>query len=665
MSLSAILTLTVLFFILASLYFEVLGAAFTFVVGVVVLGLLKVLTVEEMLAGFSNEPMLLVIMLLLVGEVIRKTGVINGFFERMMNRAKTTRGFIFKVITPMAGISAFLNNTPLVAIMIPFVQTWTRKMRVPASKLMIPLSFGIILGGNITLIGTSNNLILSSLIHEQKIIPGFDSVGFFDFAWVGLPMLIIGMIYLWIFSDKLLPSREEALDRFASHEREYMVEAVVQPGSSLVGSSIPNSGLLNLKGLSLMEVRTKVEEVEKKVEKVEKVEEVESAFARDSSKDATPQRSFSSGSQTFSTFSTSSTSAQKTFSTFSTSSTFPQKTSSTSPRRIPSTSPDYRLSAGDRLLFTGATNSVTELIDAYPGIDLVDTETFAEKEQLEVLEVVVSHNSPLVGKSVREIRFRNRYGAVVLGVHRNGEKLMEKTADIRLRPGDVILLLAENGFRIRSEETTDFYHLQQVRQIQKPGPVKSALVLGGLVVVIVLSVLGVIKLIMGTAVYLMILLLTKIANPKEVFKSLDYNLGLIVVMTLALGTAMYKTGLAGQFAWGMINLLKPFGLIGIMTGLYLTTALISAYINNKAALTLIFPIALLTASNLNLNPLPFALLIAVASMGVFITPHGYQTNLMVYGPGGYRFRDFLPIGLPLSVLNMIVAVGVLWVVFFG
>lgn len=602
MTLQQIIVLLVLGFVLVSLYFEIVGTAFTFILAAVFLGLTGILTSSEILAGFSNEPMLLVIMLLLVGEVIRKTGAISGFFESMMNRAKTTHGFIFKVLTPMAGVSAFINNTPLVAIMIPFVQTWTRKMRVPPSKLMIPLSFGIILGGNITLIGTSNNLIVNSLVHDQKILPDFTALNFFDFAWIGLPMMIIGMIYLWVLSDKLLPDREPAIDRFSTHQREYMVEAVIKPVSHLIGQSIVQSGLLNLKGLSLMEIRPLL------------------------------------------------------------SSTDPGEPSLAS--RIPSTDPTYFLAPGDTLIFTGNTNSITELIDHYDGIALQEIGMFAKKEHLEVVEVVVSHNSPLASKTVREIRFRQRYGAVVLGIHRNGEKLMEKTADIKIRPGDVILLLADAGIRDRTEESGDFYHLQQVRQIQKPGALKSVLILGGLILVIALSVVGLIKLIMGVAVYLMILLLTKIANPKEVFKSLDYNLGLIIVMTLALGTAMYKTGLAEKFAWSMIDLMRPFGLIGILSGLYLTTAILAAYVNNKAALTLVFPVALLTAHNLNLNPLPFALLIASASMGVFVTPHGYQTNLMVYGPGGYRFKDFLPIGLPLTVINMIVAIVVLYLVFF-
>ena len=601
MSLQQLIVLLVLAFIVVSLYFEIIGAAFTFILAAVFLGLTGVLTSTEILEGFSNEPMLLVIMLLLVGEVIRKTGAISGFFETMMNRAKTTRGFILKVITPMAAVSAFINNTPLVAIMIPFVQTWTQKMRVPSSKLMIPLSFGIILGGNVTLIGTSNNLIVNSLVNDQKIIPGFGTLNFFDFAWVGVPMVIIGIIYLWLVSDKLLPGREPALYHFSTNRREYVVEASIKSVSHLIGQTIAESGLLELKGLSLMEITASSPLLSK-----EGPGEV----------------------------------------------------------RIASTDPVYRLGSGDTLIFTGNTNSITELIDHYDGIALQEIGMFSKKEHLEVVEVVVSHNSPLASKTVREIRFRQRYGAVVLGIHRNGEKLMKKTADIKIRPGDVILLLADPGIRFRTEESGDFYHLQQIRQIQKPGMLKSLLILGGLILVIALSVLGLIKLIMGVVVYLIILLLSKIANPKEVFKSLDYNLGLIIVMTLALGTAMYKTGLAGKFAWSMIDLMRPFGLVGILAGLYLTTAILSAYVNNKAALTLVFPVALLTAHNLNLNPVPFALLTASASMGVFITPHGYQTNLMVYGPGGYRFKDFLPIGLPLTIVNMVVAIAVLYFVYF-
>ena len=593
-SFDSIIVIIVLIFILVSLYDEIIGPAFTFVVGVVVLGIFQILTIDEILAGFSNEPMILVIMLLLVGDVIHKTGVINGFFEQRMYRARTPRGFLLKVITPMAGLSAFVNNTPLVAILIPFVQTWSQRLKQPASKLLIPLSIAIILGGNMTLIGTSNNLIANSLVKEQKIVEGFTSLHFLDFLWVGLPMFILGMIYLLLFSQKLLPNRREPISAIGGNQREYLVEARIQSQGQLVGQTIPESALLNLKGLSLLEVRS---------------------HRRDTI------------------------------------------------ARIPSTDLFYQLSEGDILLFTGNTSAVSELIDTFKGIELLEVGQFLRNDQTEVIEVVVSHNSTLISKTVRECMFRRKYDAVVLGIHRNGEKIEEKTSNIKIKAGDAVLLLAGPGFNVRADETSDFYHLRRVRKIQRPGTLKSILVLGGLALVILLNVFGWIKLIMGVAVYLMVLLLTKTASPKEVVKSLDYNLGLIIAMTMALGTAMFNTGLADQFAMGIISIFEPVGLVGIMAGLYLVTMLLAAYVNNKAALTLIFPVALLTAVNLKVNPTMFILLITSASMGTFITPHGYQTNLMVYGPGGYRYKDFFWFGLPLTILNMAVAILVLIVVF--
>ncbi|HBB93243.1 MAG TPA: SLC13 family permease [Bacteroidales bacterium] len=617
MSLPAILTLIVLLFILASLYFEILGPAFTFVIGVVVLTIFGVLTPKEMLAGFANEQVLVIIMLLLVGDVIRKTGVMDPWFDRLFRGTKSRKGFLLKMMLSVAAISAFMNNTPLVAIMMPYVRNWSRRNQINASKFLIPLSYATILGGCATLIGTSTNLVINGMVLDQKIIPDMKPLGMFDFAWVGIPMIILGVMYLYFFSNRLLPDTQASIDKLTGHEREYMVEAVIHPGSALVGCSIPNSGLLNLKGLSLLEIRSGVEKWK-------------------SDNVITPE--------------------PITLSHF--------HISTSNIRRIPSTSPEYIIAPGDLLFFTGNTHAVTELLDGYEGISLVEVGMFLNQEQTEVNEVVVSHNSSLISKTVAECTFRRRFDAVVLGIHRNGVKLMEKTADIRLHAGDVVLLLAGNGFQTRAEDTRDFYLLGSVREIQRPGLLKSLIILGGLALVVILSVLGVVKLIMGITVLLMALLVTKIANPKDVAKSIDYDLGLIIVMALALGTAMIKTGLAGSVAWGVINLTRPLGIIGVMTGLYAVTALLAAYITTKAAAALIFPIALSAALNMGLNPLPFVLITAFASAATFITPHGYQTNLMVYGPGGYRFKDFFRIGLPLTVLYMGVAIGILHLVFF-
>ncbi len=603
MSFSSIIVLLVLAFILTSLYFEILGPAFTFVVGVVVLGLFGVLTPKEMLAGFANEQIIVIIMLLLIGEVIRKTAVMEPLFDRLFRGTKSYKGFLIKMMVPTAGLSAFLNNTPLVAIMMPYVQSWSKRHDIPASKFLIPLSYATIIGGCATLIGTSTNLIIAGMVADQKIIPDMKPLGMFDFAWVGVPMIIVGIAYLYLFSDWLLPERKSFLADLPGHERDYIVEAEILNNSSLVGQVIGESGLLSLKGLSLMEINHPVGD-----------------WAEIAGKETV--------------------------------------------ERIPSTSADYRLAVHDLLIFTGDTNSVSELVDTHKGLALQNVGMFMKKEPVEIAEVVVSHNSTLVSRTVKECMFRRRFDAVVLGIHRNGEKLQEKTADIKIKPGDVILLLAGPGFQSRAEDTRDFYYLKRVREIKKPGLVRSVVILGGLAAVIFLSVLGVVKLIMGLAVLLMVLLLTRIANPKEVVKSIDYDLGLIIVMALALGTAMVKTGLADRIAWGVIDSMRPFGLIGIMAGIYAITALLAAYITTKAAAALIFQIALTTSINLGLDPLPFVLLTAFASAATFITPHGYQTNLMVYGPGGYRFKDFFTIGLPLTLLYMIGAIGILYIVYF-
>lgn len=591
MSFDAILVILVIIFILISLYDEIIGPSFTFVTGVVFLTLFGVLTPKEMIAGFSNQQVLVIIMLLLIGDVIRKTGVIDGIFNAIFRKTKTQKGFLLKMMIPVAGFSAFLNNTPLVAMMMPYVQNWSKRHDIPASKFLIPLSYAAILGGTTTLIGTSTNLIVNGLLEDQTIVPDLHSIGMFEFSWVGIPMTIIGIAYLYFFSGKLLPSRASHVSRLATNQREYMIEAVITTKSDLIGKTIPESGLEQLKGLSLAEINR--------------------------------------GSA-----------------------------------RIASTNTWLSLAKDDILVFTGNTEAISELVDAYKGLRIPEIGQFLKQDQTEVIEVVVSHNSPLVAKTVRNASFRKRYDAVVLGVHRNGEKLDEKTANIKLKPGDVILLLVGAGFKERIDDSHDFYPLQTIREITKPKLLTTLLILGGLAAAIGLSALHFFTLFEGLAVYLLVLLLTKTANPKEVAKSLDYNLGMIIVMALALGTAMIKTGLADYIAWGMISATKPFGLVGIMVGIYLVTSVLAAYITTQAAVAIIFPIALTTAVNLNLDPMPFVLITAFASAATFITPHGYQTNLMVYGPGGYRFKDFFRIGLPLNIIYMVVAIVVLYFVYF-
>lgn len=578
----------VLVFILISLYFDLIGPSFTFVLAIVALGITGILTPKEILSGFANEQIIIIIILLLIGDIIRKKGLLTGFFEkRVFNGSTTYSNFMARMSFMIAGSSAFLNNTPLVAVMMPYVSTWSKKNQIAASKLLIPLSYAAILGGTATLIGTSTNLIVNGMVTEQTLFPDFKTLGIFDFAWVGIPMTIVGIVYLLLFANKLLPTNTDSLEKVASNRREYLVDIRIAPNSDLVGKSVENANLRNLKSLFLVEVQRN--------------EELFSPI-----------------------------------------------------------SPNFILKGNDILIFAGDTNAIAELIEPESGLIPVEVGMYKNKDKTQLMEVVVSYNSNLLKKTVKEARFRSQFDAAVIAIHRNGERINGKLGQAILEAGDVLLLLAGEDFSSLSNNTRDFYHISNLRSYVKPKTLDALVLIGGLILAIFLSALHIIPLFMGVVTLLVVIFILGIVNPKDIQSGIDFDLGLIIALSLALGTAMIKTGVAEDLAHGVIGLLHPFGTLGLLIGIYLVTAVLAAFITNKAAVALMFPIALTIAHSEGMAPLPFVLLIAYAAAANFITPIGYQTNLMVYGPGGYRFGDFMKIGLPLTILYMLGAIGILY-----
>jgi di/tricarboxylate transporter len=577
----------VLAFIIISLYTELIGPAFTFLIGVVVLGVFGILTPKEILSGFANEQIAIIILLLLIGDIIRKTDVIDWLFDKFFRTTKTYKGFLGKMIFVVAGFSAFLNNTPLVAIMMPYVHNWSKKNNIKPSKLLIPLSYAAILGGCATLIGTSTNLIVNGLVTDQLIVPGLKPLGIFDFTIVGLPMIILGSIYLILFSNKLLPSKADAIAEFSSQPREYLVEAQVRANSKIIGKTVEGAGLRNLKGLFLVEI--------------------------------------SRGDQRFS-----------------------------------AVTPSQVLREDDVLMFAGDTETIAEMVNSQMGLALTQVGMFAKRAHTEVVEIVVSHNSTFIDKTVRQAGFRGKYDAAILAVHRNGEKISGKIGMVELKAGDVLLLLAGDDFSKRSVDTNDFYLISKIREFRKLSWYQVAVLFGGLTAAIVLSGLGYVSLFMALIVLMILIQFLRIASPKDIPKAIDYNLAIIIVLSLALGTAMVKTGMADIIANFIISVFRPFGPLGMLFGIFMITNLLASYITNKAAAAIVFPISVSAAINMGLPPLPFILVVAFAAAANFITPIGYQTNLMVYGPGGYSFKDYMKIGLPLTFIYMFVAVFVLY-----
>lgn len=591
MSFEGILVLMVLMFILVSLYFEIVGPGFTFVISVAILGAFRVISPTEILRGFANEQIAVIIMLLLLGEVFRKTSVLDIFFDKVFQHAKSYKHFMARLMFIVAPLSAFLNNTPLVAILIPYVHSWSAKNKVNVSKLMMPLSFAAILGGCATLIGTSTNLIVNGLVEEQTIIADLKPLGVFDFSIVGVSMIIIGSLYMLFIGDKLINVREHSPQNIPDDTREYVFELQLKKGSEVIGKSRCEAQFLKNEGFMLVEVlRNGI------------------LFQR--------------------------------------------------------VSCNFVFQEDDILLFVGQKQAIAELVNADKKRIIPSVGMFARKQQSEIIEIVISHKSGMIGKRLMYENFRGKYDATVLAVHRNGENINGQIANIELRAGDALLLMTGNGFNDLSKLTQDFYIISKIKEIRRLGLVKTSVLLAGTPFVILLNILGISKLFTGLLILLIITLLLKIVSPKDLAKSVDYEMALIIALSLALGVAMIKTGVADILANGVMYGFKPLGKFGAMYGIYIITALLAAFITNKAAVAIVFPIALSISMQMNLPPTPFILTVSFAAAANFMTPIGYQTNLMIYGPGGYKFRDFLRVGTPLTFIYMFVAVTILSYVYF-
>ena len=586
MTTDQIIVCVVILFLLISLYKRFFGPGFTFVIGISILGIAGILQPSEILHGFANEQIAIIILLLLIGEIIRRSTLIDNMFKRFFNNTHTYKGFMAKLLFPVAALSSMINNTPLVAIMMPYVHNWGKRNNIAVSKLFIPLSYAAILGGTATLIGTSTNLVVNGMVAEQNIIPDFKTLEIFDFAPVGISMIILGGIYLIFFGYKMLPDNSDLKDNLTLKTREYIVEVSVNINSEYHNKTVEKANLRNLKDLFLVEI------------------------IRNS-------------------------------------------------RTITPVSPTTLIQEGDVLVFAGNTETIADMIENNSNIMPTDFSKLAKNSKTEVVEVFVTPNSPLLSMSIKKSNFRSKYDAAILAIHRNGSRISGKIGDIVPTAGDMLLIATGDDFEKRTNGNSDFFVVDKIRSIENMPTYQSVLILGGLIISVLLSSLKIVPLFTCLLVFIIVMLITKIANPKELYRGLNFNLLFIIALALALGSAMIKTELASLLSNSFLGFFKPYGVIVLLIGIYLITNLLSSVITNIGAVAIVFPISLSLALQLGINPKPFVLLVAYAAAASFITPIGYQTNLMVYGPGGYNFKDFMKIGLPLSIIFMITTVVLL------
>ncbi len=556
------------------------AAEMVFLGGLAVLMVGGVLTPAEAFAGLGNPGLITVGVLYVVAAGVEDTGGIRWIGQRLLGQpASLMRGQV-RLMWPVAAMSAFLNNTPVVAMLIPAVREWARKHDLSISKLMIPLSYAAILGGTCTLIGTSTNLVVNGLLVERASGAG---LGMFELAWVGVPIAIVGMIFICATSRWLLPERESAEVQFGE-TREYSVEMLVDEDGPLVGETIEDAGLRHLNDMYLIEI----------------------------------DRDYG---------------------------------------VVPAVSSQEILRGGDRLVFVGVPDSVAEL-QKIRGLTPATDQVFkleGLRSQRMLYEAVVSDHCRLIGNSIRGGHFRSLYGAAVIAVSRKGQRLRQKVGDIVLQPGDTLLLEAGPSFIEQQRNSRAFLLISELADSSPPEHERAPVALGLLLAMVAIVSLGWLSMLEAAMLAAAGMLITRCTSVERAHESIDWSVLLVIGAAFGIGAALDKTGVAAATAQTMVDLAGSAPWVNLVA-IYLATALFTAVITNNASAVLMFPIAFAVAGDLGVSPMPFVIAVMFAASASFATPIGYQTNLMVLGPGGYHASDFLRIGLPLTFVTGLLAV---------
>lgn len=586
MELEAWLTLSVLIGTIGILAGERMPPALAISGAVLLLLLLDVIDSSQALAGFSNSAPATVAALYVLAGAFEATGALDRLADFILGRQPPsdnarvgTRKEIAKIAFPAAMFSGFIANTPLVAMAAPRIQNWARRTGRSPSDYLMPLSFAAILGGVVTTIGTSTNLVVSGLLEEQGMAP----LGIFEISRVGLPIAVLGVGVLIALYPLLMAQRRDARDQFATTAREFTVEVTVDQGGPLEQLTVTEAGLRNLTGVYLVQIDR-------------------------------------------------------------------------NGRQIAPVSPQQELEGGDRLVFAGNVSKVLDLMRTR-GLTPSEERHFSMTGQNagRFFEAVVGANSKLIGSTLKQIGFRAHYGAAVLALHRAGESVDHKLGDIPLRAGDVLLVLSDPGFRQRWGESRDYL---VVSTVDGTGPVRSRhtrVVQAIAVGMVLLATTGMLSLLEAALLAVAALLGLRVITPAEAGRSVDVQVILLICASFGLGNAVSDSGLAAAIALGITGALQTLGDYGVLAGILIATMALTALISNNAAAVLMFPLALAIGAQAGFDPRPLAVAVMVGASVDFLTPVGYQTNMMVYGMGGYHFGDFARLGAPITLTAFLVA----------
>lgn len=577
-----------------------------FLCGLLVVTASGILTPEQAFSGFSNVAILTIAGLLAITAGLRITGVLDWIGHKLLGTATTEKQAIFRLSAVTTVASAFLLNTAVVAMMMPVVVSWCRRRGISPSRLLMPISYLAILGGICTLIGTSTTLVVNGELQHLasngiSLTRGVEPLSMFELTAIGLPCAVIGVVYMLTIMPKLLPQRTGIIQQLGQQRREYLVEMHVDDDCPLINKSIKEAELRHLEGLFLIEID------------------------RDD-------------------------------------------------HIITPVAPDNILRSGDQLVFTGAIETIVEL-ERFPGLSPATEISPQQHPQRHLTEVVLSRKSPLLSTTVRAARFRQRYDAAVVAIHRAGERLTGKVGDTTLEAGDTLLLQTGTNFLQTHQHSPDFYMVSSV-QGSEPRQTNKAKTASLLLIILLLwlviasifspawsntSLLGLASPAVAALTIAILMVLTRCLKMSDARSSINLQMLITIGAALGLGKALQESGAATEIATTIFTFAGNNPLV-ILIALYILTVVLTETISNNAVAAMLLPLAIEIAATGDWNARPFIFTITIAASLSFVTPIGYQTNLMVMGPGGYRANDYFRCGLPLAILMGICAITLIPIV---
>ncbi|MDH3463167.1 MAG: SLC13 family permease [Acidimicrobiia bacterium] len=572
---------------LFALWRELASPSFMVFGGVVFLLAIGILTPAEAFSGFSNPAPITVAALFVVARAVSKTGALDPMTKYVFGSNHNIRRSMARIVSPTVATSGFVNNIPLVAMLMPQISQWTRRNGSDAAKFLMPLSFAAILGGMLTVIGTSTNLVVSG----QMDGAGLEPLAFFEIALVGLPIAVGGILLIVFLAPSVLGKNRSSQTELVDDLQDYTVEMTVVAAGPAEGSTVEEAGLRQLEGVFLVSIDR--------------------------------------GDET-----------------------------------IAPATPTTLLHGGDVLRFVGRIEDVLDL-QKMAGLNLAEHRhvTRLGHPSADYFTVVIGADSPLMGQTLKQFGFRERYQAAVVAIHRAGHRVEAKLGDVEIRLGDTLVLIADAGFKDRWQNRSDFLLVASMQDNLTPPAPGAGKTMAVVATMIVVAATGLIPILQAALVAAIFLIVIGVLTAEEARRAVDLEVIGLIASAFGLAAAVETSGLAEAIAVGMVDLTGGLGSRGVLFGIVLVTIALTELVTNNAAALLMFPLAVAAAPAAGIDARGMAVAVAIAASASFLTPIGYQTNTMVYGPGGYRFGDYARLGAPITILVLMVLVTLIPVLY--